>query len=326
LGYSGDAPDITFTVPRPCMKKMRKYTHKRMKNICINNGGLFKHKKFSKSKLVELIKALDKYRIILVGGPKEASFRSITHKNLINLTGALSIHETAAILKQCDLVISTDSGIMHIADAVGTPVITLWGPTLIEKNYPWHNRDNIITANLPCAPCWWTSAQAACISNKCMQAIEIQTVVDKVHQLLPNISSLNLTARKDTTTIITTYNRPHLLQQCLESINQTNSRKDTYIIAVGDGIEPTTRKLLRNSNCVDDFIFLNERRGISFGVNIGLEVAKFNNSKFVNYIQDDVVVKDKNWLNIMLDVWLTYHKSHKLKCLSGFLYPIDTNY
>ena len=54
----------------------------------------------------------------------------------MNYTNRLSILDTATAVSQCDLFISNDSGLMHVAASVGTPIIALFGDTNVTKNSP----------------------------------------------------------------------------------------------------------------------------------------------------------------------------------------------
>ncbi|HIE53112.1 MAG TPA: lipopolysaccharide heptosyltransferase II [Armatimonadetes bacterium] len=79
-----------------------------------------------------LIKELN-VQIVIVGGPKERDMaQTIAQKIQLEvavLAGACSVKETAAVLERCALLVCNDSGVMHMATAVGTPVLALFGPT-----------------------------------------------------------------------------------------------------------------------------------------------------------------------------------------------------
>ena len=79
--------------------------------------------------------------VVLFGGPNEVSLtesiRSIMREAEVTvLTGRMSLLEAAACMTRCDLFISNDSGLMHLAAAVGTPVVAIFGPTSESKNAP----------------------------------------------------------------------------------------------------------------------------------------------------------------------------------------------
>ncbi len=71
----------------------------------------------------------------------------------LNLAGKTSLKILAALYSLADVVVSTDTGPMHIAAATGTPVIAIFGPTAPWRTGPYGNQHKIIRTNLPCSPC-----------------------------------------------------------------------------------------------------------------------------------------------------------------------------
>jgi heptosyltransferase-1 len=91
---------------------------------------------------------------VLVGGPEDAALcRSISEEagpQCINLAGALSLVETAALLKLCRVVVSGDTGPAHLAVAVGTRVIGLYGPTFPARSGPYGCDDLLVDRSADC--------------------------------------------------------------------------------------------------------------------------------------------------------------------------------
>ena len=77
---------------------------------------------------------------------KVPELRDFVSKNLM-------ITETAKVVAQCDLLISSDTSVMHVGAAVGTPVVALFGPTLVSKNRPWTDKAVVVRSPVQCAPC-----------------------------------------------------------------------------------------------------------------------------------------------------------------------------
>ncbi len=94
--------------------------------------------------------------------------------------GKTSINQLVCLIKRCKVFITSDSAPLHIAAAVGTPYVCLFGPT----NPRWHvslgHRGIIIYKNLPCSPCY----KSRCKTRKCMYAIKPQEVLRAVKKLL----------------------------------------------------------------------------------------------------------------------------------------------
>lgn len=100
----------------------------------------------------------------------------------IDLVGGTSLGELAAVFARCNLVLGGDSGPLHLAAAVGTPTLRIYGPTSIREFGPWPPRGPhaALAANLPCQPCR-TFVNPPCGARTdppCLQAIAPETVVD----------------------------------------------------------------------------------------------------------------------------------------------------
>jgi len=104
--------------------------------------------------------------VVLTGAPSEAPLaRAVLRQmrgDLLDLCGKTSLPELAALLAGSDLVVSGDSGPMHIACAVGTPVVALHGPTDPELSGPIAPNALVLRLPLWCSPCYDASATAEC--------------------------------------------------------------------------------------------------------------------------------------------------------------------
>jgi hypothetical protein len=92
-------------------------------------------------------------------------------------TGKLGILETARVISQLDLLITTDTGPMHIANLLGVSLIALFGPTLTTKNRPRGPKSTVITAGMECVPCQDNYAFTSCQKALCMEAVAVGDVM-----------------------------------------------------------------------------------------------------------------------------------------------------
>ncbi|MGC8830733.1 MAG: lipopolysaccharide heptosyltransferase II [Verrucomicrobiia bacterium] len=95
-----------------------------------------------------------------------------------NLVGQTTLRELCAALKLCDLVVSNDTGPMHIAAAVGTPVIAIFGstsPELTAPGLPGSTRHVVLKSNQNCSPCFLSHCP---IDLRCMRSITVEQVVE----------------------------------------------------------------------------------------------------------------------------------------------------
>jgi lipopolysaccharide heptosyltransferase II len=103
-----------------------------------------------------------------------------------DLTGKTSLPELVALFARCDLVISGDSGPMHIACAVNTPLIGLFGPTDPRISGPVAPNALVMRQKIWCGPCYDASATADCRFHNpvCMKSISPQAVFVAVRRQL----------------------------------------------------------------------------------------------------------------------------------------------
>jgi len=113
------------------------------------------------------------------GGMIDRINSMMTNKAL-NLEGKTSLLELAHLYKQAKLLITPDSGPMHIAAAVGTPVIALFAPSAFWRTGPYGPSHTIISVNLPCSPCFLKK----CPTKKCMEDISVDHVFAAVKKYI----------------------------------------------------------------------------------------------------------------------------------------------
>lgn len=136
--------------------------------------------------------------IIFVGGQDErqlcdeivADFN--TDSLILNEAGKLSIRQLAVLLASSLLVIGADSGLMHIASAVGAKTLSLFGPTPVHWTAPYKN-NKIISLNLPCSPCYFDK-QFGCGNPICMSNISEALVFKEIIALINEKSMENISA------------------------------------------------------------------------------------------------------------------------------------
>lgn len=96
-----------------------------------------------------------------------------------------TLRETCALLEQADVLVTGDSGPMHLAGAVGTPVVALFGPTTKEWGfYPEGEQDVILESNMPCRPCSLHGSSDCPHGTQCMNTITPGTVMQAVKQIV----------------------------------------------------------------------------------------------------------------------------------------------
>lgn len=115
--------------------------------------------------------------VVLTGAPDDLPLiewvMERTRERPVNLAGKTSLAQLAALLQRADLFISGDSGPMHIAGAVGTPLIAIHGPTDPAHSGPVGPHATILKSNIWCSPCYMAKDTADCrfYTTQCMKNI-----------------------------------------------------------------------------------------------------------------------------------------------------------
>jgi ADP-heptose:LPS heptosyltransferase len=109
----------------------------------------------------------------------------------LNLAGVTSLAETAAVIQRSSLLISGDSGVLHIAVGLGTPTVALFGPGRAKKWAPQGDHHIVINKELPCSPCTTFGTTPPCpINARCMRDIAVDEVVNAVTMLLTSVEAM----------------------------------------------------------------------------------------------------------------------------------------
>jgi len=103
-----------------------------------------------------------------------------------NLAGKTTIGDLAAVFKKCGLLIGIDSAAMHIAAAVGTPTVTIFGPSAPINWAPRGKQHEIIFKDLPCVPCRQKGCNNSAVS-RCLQELEVGEVIEAVDKKITEI-------------------------------------------------------------------------------------------------------------------------------------------
>ncbi len=151
---------------------------------CLVAGGSYFTKQIPINKLQDICALSDK-KIIILGGKEDSPIgiqleREFPGK-VFNACGKISINQSASVIQQGDKVISSDTGLMHIASAYKKDVFSLWGNTIPEFGmYPYlpgANSKILEVKNLSCRPCS-KLGYAKCPKKhfKCMNEIEVKEI------------------------------------------------------------------------------------------------------------------------------------------------------
>ncbi len=128
--------------------------------------------------------------VLVFGGPKETELVQtvvdLMDAPAIPFAGNLQIRQLAACIQQCDLFLTNDTGPMHIAAAVGTPTVSLFGPGNHIRFQPLGAMHQTIRHDVPCSPCKQFTDK--CKDNICMKGIVVDEVWQSISRALEKLS------------------------------------------------------------------------------------------------------------------------------------------
>jgi lipopolysaccharide heptosyltransferase I len=120
-------------------------------------------------------------RIVLIGGPDDPAdaraVQSLMKTAPVDVTGATDVGLLPALLQSASLLVTNDSGPMHVAAAVGTPVVALFGPTSAARTGPYGTGHRVLARQLPCSPCFSRECRNP-VDRECLTSITAEQVVD----------------------------------------------------------------------------------------------------------------------------------------------------
>jgi heptosyltransferase-2 len=153
--------------------------------IVIHPAASLPAKQWSLDRFASVMRVLrDRYkaRFIYTGAKGDATlYREIEKRGPfdgLDLCGVADLRENISVYRAANLFFGVDSGPMHMAAAVGVPVVALFGPTDERKWGPWGQGHTVITKRLSCYPC----KPHKCAENECMKRITVEEALEAVEQ------------------------------------------------------------------------------------------------------------------------------------------------
>ena len=153
-------------------------------------AGTYKTKKLPIKKVSEICQSID-YPVILLGGKKEfdegEKVLSQSKGNVLNYAGKISLNRSASLVREAKVILSNDTGLMHIAAAFKKRILSFWGNTVPDFGMvpyqPDPNSRILQVDGLKCRPCSKLGYQKCPKKHfKCMKEIDIQTAVDWIEK------------------------------------------------------------------------------------------------------------------------------------------------
>ena len=157
--------------------------------IAVNLGTTWTTKRWDVTNFTEVIRHITQLapeaKVILTGSHAEQPLTEALPASLpiLNFVGKTSLLQLGALLERCEVCLTCDSGPMHIAAAVGTPTVALFGPTDPERHRPYGMGHTVIEKPVACRPCYKRTCHRRDTPHLCMQEIGAGEVVQAIKNL-----------------------------------------------------------------------------------------------------------------------------------------------
>jgi len=192
LGVPADG-EFQWLPERPGLAESvrRKWPVERAKWIIIQPGARWLNKRWPAESYAEVVRRLAatnlEFQFVILGGEEDRPLGEVIARvdgrRCLDLTGRISLPEMVEWIRLSKLMVTNDTGPMHVAAALGTPVVALFGPTEPRRTGPYRQLEHVVRLELPCVPC----LKPRCAYAKpleCLRAISPAAVVDAVQRRL----------------------------------------------------------------------------------------------------------------------------------------------
>jgi ADP-heptose:LPS heptosyltransferase len=157
-------------------------------------------RRWPRERFAELIRRFPDAHFLLFGTAEEAEANRFildtSDSSRVTLVDNKTIRQVAAITRACDFFISNDSGLMHVAAAVGTPVVAVIGPTNPVYIRPWGVEHRVVTAPVKCPHCFRYSPKPLhCTSERpfeCLTELTVDSVAEATREFLDKFKGRGL--------------------------------------------------------------------------------------------------------------------------------------
>jgi lipopolysaccharide heptosyltransferase II len=185
--------DFQWLPERPALAESvrRKWPIGKAQWIAIQPGARWPNKRWPAESYAELVRLLaaanPELHFAILGSAEDRSLGELITRGdgtrCIDLTGRISLPEMVEWIRLSKLMVTNDTGPMHIAAALGKPVVALFGPTEPRRTGPYRQLDHVLRIDLPCAPCMKPHCAYA-KPLECLRAIPPTAALDAVHRRL----------------------------------------------------------------------------------------------------------------------------------------------
>lgn len=198
LGLDDGPADFTFPIPDEANLRIDAlldyYGIAKAKLVVMAPGTIWQTKQWRGEGFAEVTRAfLQKdFAVALIGSARERTVCdevAALAPGVVNLGGETTLSELAALIRRASICVTNDSGPMHLAVALGRPVVSVFGPTDPVWIGPYRRDNAVLQAKIPCAPCYLRTLSRCPNDHACMKEVTAQAVIARMESMLRGAST-----------------------------------------------------------------------------------------------------------------------------------------
>ncbi len=195
LGLDQGPADFSFPLPQAAHERIDVLLRRhgiggaRKNLVVMAPGANWETKRWNGGKFAEVARHFlqRRYAVMLIGTAGERAVCAEVARlapGVLDLAGATTLSELAALIRRAALCVTNDSGPMHLAVALDRPVVSIFGPTDTVWAGPYGRADAVVEANVPCAPCYLRRLSRCPHAQACMQEVTARAVIERAQKIL----------------------------------------------------------------------------------------------------------------------------------------------
>jgi len=193
LGLDDRPPDFSFVIPRPADLRVDELLHTHgigdTSFAVLAPGTMWETKHWAAENFAAVARHFLRQgrRVVLVGTDRDrrtCAEVALAAPGAVDLAGRTTLSELAALVRRAAICLTNDSGAMHLAVALGRPVVSVFGPSDPLWIGPYRRPESVVAAGVPCAPCYLRELRRCRYGHACMRDVSPETVIERAEGIL----------------------------------------------------------------------------------------------------------------------------------------------
>ena len=198
LGFDDAPPDFSFPIVAEATTRIEAlldyYGAAKSKFAALAPGTNWQTKAWRADGFAEVARHLQKkgFAAVLIGTEREREACEAVARlapGTISLAGETTLPELAALIRRATICVTNDSGPLHLAAALGRPVVSIFGPTDPRWSGPYRDSGAVLRSELPCSPCYLRLLSRCTHDHACMVTLPAARVIERVDAILAKLPS-----------------------------------------------------------------------------------------------------------------------------------------